>query len=105
MLILSAFIAAIAYFEIKDYRQARRFRRLQAAFSQMARRVDRLKSSMDTVAIIPERVASLGEAVSKTQADIAQVLARSEFLVKEYETVIHYRKQIVDTARADFYEG
>lgn len=98
-------LALLAYFEVRDYRQARRQRRMQAAFSHMARRVDAMRADMGKIATLPDRVGMLSESTAKLSSDMVEVLNRSDFLVKEYETVLHYRKQIATAASADFFEG
>lgn len=98
-------VTLLGYFEVRDYRQARRIRRMQAAFSHMARRVDGIKADIGTLATLPDRVGMLAENLAKLNVDVAEVLGSTKFLEKEYETVLHYRKQIASSASADFYEG
>lgn len=96
---LAATLAMIAYLEIKDYRHARRLRRSQLAISQLTRRIDAARLSE-----LPEKVAAVSEANASMQRQLDEIYSRSEFLVKEYETVLQYRNQS-QMANVDFIEG
>lgn len=98
-------VALLAYFEIRDYRQASRFKAMRTEYARMSRKVDTMRSDLDKIATLPDRVGVLAENAAKTSADMVEVLNKSEFLVKEYETVLHYRKQIASASSADFFEG
>lgn len=104
MTVITALLAALAYFELKDYRQARRTKRMQSSFSQMARRVDSMRADLNKYAEIPDRVGILAEGLNGMRAQLDDIQGKSEILVKEYETVLQYRKQGANMS-ADFYEG